>query len=129
MQTKDAIPVGDSVRFPYPVTEDWQKAIGAHVVWIEASVTVRTDSHNRRVFDIEMTLHGEDQYNFNPTMKDIVTGIPDSENGRFEITGLAKEFRSVSTIKRKITFSEDASFVPAPGAMPAPSDLKMVQPR
>ena len=37
----EPIPVtsGDT-RYPYPATENWQKAIGAHTLWVEAAVTV-----------------------------------------------------------------------------------------
>ena len=81
-------------KYPYPVTENWQKTIGAHAVWVEAHVQISIDAADRRQFVIDMTLQGEDEYN----------------NGRFELTGLGKEFHNVSTLKRKLTFSEDASF-------------------
>jgi hypothetical protein len=45
--------------------------------------------------------------------------LPDNENGVFEITGLAKEFKSVSTLKRKITFSEPLSHVADPTQVPS----------
>ncbi|MGH7297780.1 MAG: peptidoglycan-binding protein, partial [Polyangiaceae bacterium] len=119
-----------SASYPYPVTENWQKAIGAHVIWVEADVVVTTDptvtmdgsKTQRRLFAITMTIHAEDEYNFNPHMADIATGTPDSDNGRFEECGLGKEFRSKSTLKRKITFSEAISFVPVAGVTPTPSD-------
>jgi hypothetical protein len=34
-----------------------------------------------------MTLHAEDPCNFNVGDDDTATGIPDSDNGRFEVTG------------------------------------------
>src|SRR5215510_4364195 len=39
--TGTQIPVGGSDKFPYPETENWQKAIGAHQIWMSATVTVR----------------------------------------------------------------------------------------
>lgn len=92
------------------------------VVTTDPTVTMDGTKKQKRLFAITMTIHAEDEYNFNPTMKDIASGIPDSDNGRFELCGLGKEFRSKSTLKRKITFSEDISFVPTAGATPTPSD-------
>jgi hypothetical protein len=45
-----------------------------------------------------MTRYVKDMYNFNPGVADIATGIPNSANRIFEITGLAKEYRTVSQI-------------------------------
>jgi len=110
----DAIPVGATdengllinPRYGYPGTENWQKAIGAHVVWLEGDVTTGIDAKTKtQSFVIEMTLHAEDRYNFNPQNLDIATGIADAENGRFEITGLGKEFTTLATLKRTIRFS------------------------
>jgi hypothetical protein len=110
---------GDNGRYPYPDTENWQKAIGAHVIWLEANVVVTLDGTTQRNFVIVMTLHAEDMYNFNPGAQDIATGIPDNENGVFEITGQGKEFKSVSTLKGKITFSEPLSHVADPTQVPS----------
>ena len=49
-----------------------------------------------------MVLHAEDRYNFNPGQHDIVTLIPDSDNGVFEITGLGTQFTQTSELKRRI---------------------------
>ena len=148
----DAVSVGNDGRYPYPATENWQKAIGAHSIWIEATVTVTT-TRNRtptmapprraptptatptttptpegagtsgeessgaaaptfsRHFEIEMTIHAEDRYNFNPGAADIATGAPDSANGRFEITGLGNEFLSTGTHDHSFEF--DATMEPA----------------
>jgi hypothetical protein len=126
----DAISVteGDA-RYPYPATENWQKAIGAHTIWIEAEVTVEvveirdpsaeapagtpedSDSSSAghpatymRNFEIDMTIHFEDMYNFNPGAADIVTGTPDAANGRFEITGLGHEYLNQGSYQRSFTF-------------------------
>lgn len=36
----------------------------------------------------------EDKYNFNRGQVDIATGLPDNENGAFEVLGWAKSFMS-----------------------------------
>ena len=100
----DAIPVGGTEHYPYPATENWQKAIGAHIIWLEGSVTVNINAaDNTRSFEIEMTLHMEDMYNFNPGAADIATGSPDSANGRFEVTGLGHEYLNTAVVHRTIT--------------------------
>lgn len=129
------IPVGRDGRYPYPATENWQKAIGAHQIWLELDVTVEVTREQTdppgvasgsapvctpqgdtvvtylRTFDVDMTLHMEDMYNFNPGMADIATGTPDAENGRFEVTGLGQEYVNFSNLERSFTF--DASQVGA----------------
>jgi hypothetical protein len=93
-------------RYGYPGTENWQKAIGAHTIWIEAKVAFAPDpTTGTQGFTIDMIIHVEDRYNFNPGQADAATGILDKENGRFEVTGQGKEFLSVSTLKRRIEFS------------------------
>ena len=118
---------GDS-RYPYPATENWQKAIGAHTIWIEANVTVvvrapeGTPANScpaggyERVFHVDMTIHAEDMYNFNPGAADIATGTPDSANGRFEITGLGHEFLSTGTYARAFDFTTTMDPAPPPGS-------------
>jgi hypothetical protein len=103
----DPIPVGGGARYPYPRTENWQKAIGAHVIWISAHVDVHEDNNlQRRSMTITMTLHMEDRYNFNPGAHDIVTGTPDNANGVFELTGLGQEFMQYGTVNRVVTWTE-----------------------
>ncbi len=99
-----AIREGDPL-FPYPKTENWQKTIGAHHVWTSADVTVSGTPPNR-TYTMVMTVHAEDRYNFNPNQNDIATGIPDSENGVFEITGLANQYMNRATLERTITWQE-----------------------
>lgn len=36
---------------------------------------------------------------------DIATGIPDSDNGRFEITGLGHQYDNLSTLRRVLTWT------------------------
>jgi hypothetical protein len=126
MQT-DPIGVGGfNGRYPYPSTENWQKAIGAHVIWLEAHVKVEIQG-DKRFFKIDMKLHAEDRYNFNPGAKDIATGTPDADNGVFEQTGLAKEFDSKAELKRHVEFS--ASKDPIPDFRKPPGDKKVTVPR
>lgn len=123
------IPVGSGSdpRYPYPATENWQKAIGAHSIWIEANVTVTVRAPEgtppnscpaggyERSFHVEMTIHAEDMYNFNPGAADIATGTPDSANGRFEITGLGHEYLNTGTYARNFDFVTTMAPAPPPG--------------
>jgi len=92
-------------KFPYPATENWQKAIGAHIIWLSGDVTVRSFSGTAHPpeFKMELVLHAEDQYNFNPGDNDIATGLSDDANGKFVIVGFAHGYFQ-SAILRK-TFS------------------------
>lgn len=93
-------------NFPYPATENWQKAIGAHTIWLSGDVSVQKNSVNinHTEFKMNMTLHAEDQYNFNPGMKDIASGIPDDENGRFVVVGFAHGYRHTSMLSRRFSW-------------------------
>jgi hypothetical protein len=107
-------------RYGYPGTENWQKAIGAHSVWLEATVQIGVDAATKRQrLTIDMTLHAEDRYNFNPGNQDISTGIADAENGRFEVTGLAREFDTSATLQRHFTFTVPDGGFPNLRAKPA----------
>ncbi|HEY0478457.1 MAG TPA: DUF4157 domain-containing protein [Kofleriaceae bacterium] len=143
-----SVTAGDA-RYPYPATENWQKALGAHSIWIEATVTVTVtrlrDAGSEplpggvpapgegssteagpptfsRHFHVEMTIHAEDMYNFNPGNVDIATGTPDAANGRFEITGLGHEYLNRGTFSQPFDF--DATMEPAtsPGNNATPND-------
>jgi len=106
--TGSAIPCGASNTgpFPYPATENWQKAIGAHSIWISGDVAVKPDKQSSAPnFTLTLVIHAEDRYNFNPGAADIATGIPDDENGVFEITGLAKQYMNTATLTRRVTWS------------------------
>jgi len=108
--TGPSIPCGSSPKsfpylasaFPYPATENWQKAIGSHFIWLSGDVDVFEDPKgvDEPLFKARMTLHAEDRYNFNPKAHDIATGIPDSENGEFERTGLAHQYDHFSELTR-----------------------------
>ncbi|MBA8876615.1 hypothetical protein [Phyllobacterium myrsinacearum] len=97
---------GTNSYFPYPKTENWQKAIGAHQIWISGDVKAKWNAPaNGADFEMTFVLHAEDRYNFNPGAADIATGIPDSDNGIFEITGLAKQYMNYSTLERHVSWT------------------------
>lgn len=106
--TSGAITVGAGNQFPYPATENWQKAIGGHSIWNSASVTVTPPATQggRPTFSMNYTLHAEDRYNFNPGQHDIATGAPDSLRGRLEMTGLAHQYDQFATLNRRVTWSQ-----------------------
>lgn len=83
----------------YPVTENWQKAIGGHQQWSSADVTVENG-----VVTMEITVHAEDRYNFNRGQADIGSGTPDDVNGRFTEVGLAQPFNSHGTMTQTVTW-------------------------
>jgi len=83
----------------YPETENWQKTIGGYQQWSSADVTVV----DGRV-SMEVTVHAEDYYNFNPDQSDIATGAGDNENGRFTEIGWARPFPSSGDVTRTITW-------------------------
>lgn len=104
--TGPAIPCGSNdpylrKTFPYPASENWQKAIGAHVIWLSGSVSAESfQGTTKPRFKMRLVLHAEDQYNFNPGQNDLATGIPDDENGRFVVVGLAHGYRNKATLSR-----------------------------
>ncbi len=103
--TSDAYNTGQSgpFGFPYPDTENWQKAIGGHNIWVSGTVSARQVGSEVE-YTMHMTIHVEDRYNFNPGQADMATGIPDSANGTFEVTGLANQYMNYSTINRSVTW-------------------------
>lgn len=94
----------DKKIFPYPKTENWQKAIGAHSIWLYGDVKVVVDENNYPSFYAIVTLNAEDMYNFNPGANDIATGIPDSENGALTITRLAHPYLNKATLTRSVSW-------------------------
>ena len=95
-----------SRAFPYPATENWQKAIGAHTIWLSGTVHVKTLPLASSMPDFKMrfVLHAEDQYNFNPGQNDIASGIPDDANGRLVVCGLAHGYRHEATLSRSFAW-------------------------
>jgi hypothetical protein len=117
--TSGAVGVGRNFRYPGPSTEDWQKTIGDHSLWLSADATVQSKPlARRREVKIVLTLHAEDMYNFDPGKADIATGMPDSMNGRLEVVGLAHEFLTTGTAVRTITFSVPLERLPDNHVMP-----------
>lgn len=97
--TSSAFTVGAGGIAPYPATANWQKALGAHFLWVSADVSVSATKTDI-IYNADVTIHVEDRYNFNPGSNDVATGIPDEANGRFEITGLAKQYTNYATVHR-----------------------------
>ena len=85
----------------YPAsTENWQKTLGDHTVYGTSDVVV-----NGNQVTMKIKVHAEDMYNFNADAKDIATGAPDNENGRFSTLGWAKEFRTYGELERTVTWT------------------------
>lgn len=111
--TSDCYPIGGekdpiynefNMRSLYPSTVNWQRTIGAHALWISANVKIDINDSGqtcRLRHTAEIIFHMEDMYNFNPESADISTGIPDRENGRFQIVGLAKQYINKGSHKTK----------------------------
>lgn len=97
----------------YPTTENWQKAIGAHRMWVSADVTV--DSKGNVV--VTSTVHELDRYNFNKGMSDITTGTSDNVNGRFETLGWAHSFDTHGSVTITSTLGDKVDIV-APEVKP-----------
>ncbi len=89
-------------------SENWQKAIGAHRVWLEAHVATEPIGDSGRFsVDANVVFHAEDRYNFNPGTSDVATGTPDNENGRFQEVGLGKEFMQYGEATRALRYEDD----------------------
>ncbi|MBT3223550.1 MAG: hypothetical protein HN348_31145, partial [Proteobacteria bacterium] len=139
--------VGSDDRYPYPATENWQKAIGAHIIWMEMDVKAEvfesdeqdlalllggpqvctaegaTEIKYQRRLEISLTVHMEDRYNFNPGGADMATGAPDSANGRFELTGLGNEFLNYGKVTRKFDFT--TNLMPGSSVDHTTDDIKL----
>lgn len=112
--TGPAIPCGSTLSkhtnlkriFPYPATENWQKTIGAHTIWLSGDVTVNTNPIPGSLPEFKMclVLHAEDQYNFNPDQNDIATGVPDSANGKFVVVGFAHGYHHTAKLVRNFSW-------------------------
>jgi RHS repeat-associated protein len=85
-------------------TENWEKTIGGHQIWGEGTVTVDMEGCKRR-YKMKLRVKIEDFYNFNRGQFDIATGLPDDENGRFEVLGWAKSFYTRGEIIREVTWT------------------------
>ena len=83
----------------YPTTENWQKAVGGYQTWSHSDVRVEGNT-----VTMEVTVEGEDRYNFNRGEEDIGTGTSDEENGRFTEIGWARPFDTHGELTRTITW-------------------------
>lgn len=104
--TSEAYTVGNNGIAPYPTSVNWQRALGAHYVWVSADVSVSTDADSHIHYTANVTFHVEDRFNFNPGQQDIASGIPDSANGIFEITGLAQQYMNYASVQRTVSWRE-----------------------
>lgn len=116
--TSEAFTIGTNGIAPYPETENWQKAIGGHNLWVSADLSVSANNKGEIHYTANVVIHMEDRYNFNPGQHDIATGIPDSANGTFEITGLGKQYMNYATVRRQITWREGAWSSSSPTGAP-----------
>lgn len=87
----------------YPETENWQKTLGGYQQWSSGEVEVDENGRARMV----ITVHAEDQYNFNAGQADIATGAPDSANGRFSELGWAQGFNVTGEVQRVVEWDVD----------------------
>lgn len=110
----------DFGRFDYPDTENWQKTIGAHQFWTSGDVQVTANPDGTRHYRMELTVHMEDRYNFNPGAADIASGVPDAANGRFEVTGLGKQYTNHGQASRVVEWDEGT--IPAVGSQDGDTD-------
>ena len=87
----------------YPETENWQKTLGGYQQWSSGDVEVDENGRARMV----VTVHVEDQYNFNAGQSDIASGAPDSANGRFSELGWAQGFNVTGEVQRVVEWDVD----------------------
>lgn len=106
MHSWKPVVVGSDARFPYPATENWQKAIGGFSIWANANLSATVDENDwTRTVQLSVAIEMEDMYNFNPGQNDIATGVPDAVFGRLQVVGLGHEFLQVGTAQRELSFT------------------------
>ncbi len=98
--TSDLMPIGNNGD--YPCTENWQKTVGAHHIWISADVTVDENGN----ISMDTTVHEIDRYNFNAGMPDIASGTPDDVNGRFEQLGWAHSYNTTGEVSFDVQWQQ-----------------------
>lgn len=99
----------DLYGIPNGETENWQKTIGAHYVWVSATVKVVNGTYL-----MDMTIHMKDKYNFNKEMSDIASKTPDDVNGHFAVLGWAKSFFTIGELKRTVTWEGSSPSISSP---------------
>jgi hypothetical protein len=90
----------------YPETANWQKALGAHVLWVSGNIAVSVSKEHKLLYDAEVVVHAEDRYNFNPGNADVKTGIKDEENGQLELSGLGRQYTNYGELRRQVNWRE-----------------------
>ena len=105
----------ETARLILSGTENWQKALGGHRVWGRGTVTCDPGACE---YQLKLTVKMEDFYNFNKNQHDIATGLPDNENGRFEVLGWAKSFYSRAEFVETITWRRGTTGSPSSPAPP-----------
>ncbi|MFT3858189.1 MAG: hypothetical protein QM742_12055 [Aquabacterium sp.] len=109
--TSDPYQVGGEKGFVgYPETANWQKALGAHVLWVSGTIEVSVSKDHKLMYRAEMVAHVEDRYNFNPGNADVKTGIKDEENGQFELCGLAQQYTNFGELRRTLEWHEGDTY-------------------
>jgi hypothetical protein len=112
-----------NARFPYPETEDWQKTIGTHFIWMSGDVTVTMDSNGKPQFEMDLKLHAEDKYQYVHSLKDIASGIDDAENVQLEVSGLAMPYMHYSYLTRTVKWTGDPAGARVPLSTSPPVQL------
>lgn len=100
--TSEPYLVGGDDFSPMPNSVNWLRTLGGHNLWVSADIKVSVAPDLQIVYDADIVIHVEDRYNFNPGQRDTSTKIPDAENGRFEITGLAKQYNTYAIVRRHL---------------------------
>ncbi len=98
-KTKSFSVYSTSARLVNSNTENWQKALGGHRIWGTGDVTYDPATCE---YALKIKVDAEDFYNFNKGQADIATGLPDDQNGRFEVFGWAKSFYSRGKVTRTV---------------------------
>jgi hypothetical protein len=108
---------GQKEKIKGPTTTNWRRTIGAHQIWISANV-IASVSKGKIVYDADLTMHIEDQYNFNYKEQDVQSQIKDAENGMLELSGLGKQYMTYATITRNLKWTEydlESAVITGPG--------------
>jgi hypothetical protein len=92
--------ISDLIAIPNGDSENWQKTIGAHYVYAHSKVSIDSD-----VITMIITFYMEDMYNFNKGKADIASGTLDDVNGRFAELGWTKEFLTIGSMTRRVTWT------------------------
>lgn len=101
-RSREVISVRDGGRYPYPATENWQKTLGGHFIWVDG----RAHREGMGGYACDVRVHVEDRYDFNPGDEDIATGISDAENGRLSLSGLGNPYLTRGLIHRHLRWKK-----------------------